>query len=277
MFTQEREKLFVAFLKEAFWALIWALIWALFLIYINDLPNCLECPTARMFADDTNLTAVGETLDEVRERAGADVRNVQKWLRANKLSLNIGKTECVLIGSSHKTKHADTQLQLDRENEMVKKVKNTKVLGVQLDENLNWEKHIIDYISSKVSSGIGAIKRLKEFVDKSTLVKVYNALIQPYFDYCSEVWDYFNKGLSDRLQKLQNRAARNEHGQSSIALKSLGWMTLEERRAQLKAKLMFKTVNGLAPQRLCDIFKNVDEIHNYNLRGNLNCFRVSQP
>ena len=44
-------------------------------------------------------------------------------------------------------------------------------------------------------------------------------------------------------------------------------MTLEERRAQLKAKLMFKTVNGLAPQRLCDIFKNVDEIHNYNLRG----------
>ena len=130
----------------------------LFLIYINDLPNCPECTTPRMFADDTNLTAVGETLNEVRERAGVDVGNVQKWLRANKLSLNIGKTECVLIGSRQKTKHADTQLQLDRENEMVKKVKNTKVLGVQLDENLNWEKHI-DYISSKVSSGIGAIKR----------------------------------------------------------------------------------------------------------------------
>ena len=151
------------------------------------------------------------------------------------------------MGSRHKTKYADTQLQLERENEIVKKVKNTKVLGVQLDENLNWEKHI-DYISSKVSSGIGAIKR------QSTLVKVYNALIQPYFDYCSEVWDCFNKGLSDRLQKLQNRVARlimglkNEHGQSAIALKSLGWMTLEERRAQLKAKLMFKTVNGLAPQ-----------------------------
>ena len=143
-----------------------------------------------------------------------------------------------------------------------------------MDENLNWEKHI-DYISSKVSSGIGAIKRLREFVDQSTLVKVYNALIQPYFDYCSEVWDCFNKGLSDRLQiLLQNfkkarmiMGLKNEHGQSAIALKSLGWMTLEERRAQLKAKLMFKTVNGLAPQRLCDIFKNVDEIHNYNLRG----------
>ena len=58
----------------------------LFLIYINDLPNCLECTTLRMFADDTNLTAVGETLDEARERAGVDLRNVHKWLRANKLS-----------------------------------------------------------------------------------------------------------------------------------------------------------------------------------------------
>ena len=44
-------------------------------------------------------------------------------------------------------------------------------------------------------------------------------------------------------------------------------MTLEERTAQLKAKLMFKIVNRLASQRLCDIFKNVDEIHNYNLTG----------
>ena len=252
----------------------------LFLIYINDLPNCLECTTPRMFADDTNLTAVGETLDEVRERADVDMGNVQKWLRANKLSLNIGKTECVLIGS--KTKHADSQLQLESDNEIVKKVKNTKVLGVQLDENLNWEKHI-DYISSTISSGIGAIKRLREVVDQSTLVKVYNALVQRYFDYCSEVWDCFNKGLSDRLQKLQNRAARiimglkNEHGQSTIALKSLGWMTLEERRAQLKAKLMFKIVNGLALQRLCDIFKNVDEIHNYNLRGSSTKLYIPKP
>ena len=90
-----------------------------------------------MFADDTNLTAVGKTLDEVRERAALDVENVRTWLCANKLSLNIGKTECVLIGSRHKTQHSDTQLRLEIENQMVKKVKSTKVLGVQLDENLN--------------------------------------------------------------------------------------------------------------------------------------------
>ena len=145
--------------------------------------------------------------------------------------------------------HADTELQLESDNEMVKKVKNTKVLGVQLDENLNWEKHI-DYIRVKFHEVQEQLKGYGNLLIKALWLKY---IMQPYFDYCSEVWDCFNKGLSDRLQKLQIRAARmimglkNEHGQSAIALKSLGWMTLEERRAQLKAKLMFKTVNGLAP------------------------------
>ena len=94
---------------------------------------------------------------------------------------------------------------------------------------------------------------------------------------------WFNKGLSDRLQKLQNKAARlimglkNKHGESAIALKSLGWMTLEEPKAQLKAKLMFKTVNGLASQRQCDIFNNVNEIHNYNLRGSATKPYIPKP
>ena len=56
-----------------------------------------------MFADDTNLTAVGETTGEVEQRAGVDIGNVRKWLGANKLSLNIAKTEYTLIGSRHKT------------------------------------------------------------------------------------------------------------------------------------------------------------------------------
>ena len=74
----------------------------LFIIYINDLPNCLENTTTRMFADGTNLTAVGETLGEAEKRVGVDLGNVQKWLSLNKLSLNIApKTEYILIASRH--------------------------------------------------------------------------------------------------------------------------------------------------------------------------------
>ncbi len=52
-----------------------------------------------MFADDTTLTAAGETLSEVGRWADEDLRNVRNWLSANKLNLNISKTEYVLIGS----------------------------------------------------------------------------------------------------------------------------------------------------------------------------------
>jgi hypothetical protein len=37
---------------------------------------------------------------------------------------------------------------------------------------------------------------------------LYNAIVQPYFDYCSPLWDNCGIGLKDRLQKYQNRAAR---------------------------------------------------------------------
>ncbi len=67
----------------------------------NDLPNCLENTTRRMFTDDTNLTAVCKTLGEAEKRAGVDLGNVQKWLSLNKLSLNIAKTEYILIASRH--------------------------------------------------------------------------------------------------------------------------------------------------------------------------------
>ena len=76
----------------------------------------------------------------------------------------------VLIGSRHKTQHSDTQLRLEIENQMAKKIKSTNMLGVQLDENLNWLKHI-DYISTKVSFGIGAIKKLRNF-EKMNMVNL---------------------------------------------------------------------------------------------------------
>ena len=179
----------------------------LFIIYINDLPNCLEQATPRMFADDTSLTVVGKTLNEAEEIANKDLNNVKAWLSSNKLSLNIARTEYILIGSRPKISSIDVQPTVKINTRPIKRVKCTKLLGVEIHEHLKWEKHV-DHIASKVSSEIGAIKKLKEFVDRDTLVLVYNALIQPHFDYCCEVWDELDKGLIERLQKLQNRAAR---------------------------------------------------------------------
>ena len=52
------------------------------------------------------------------------------------------------------------------------------------------------------------MRRVKPFVPLPTLKMLYNDIVQPYFDYCSPLWDNYGMGLKDRLQKYQNRAAR---------------------------------------------------------------------
>ena len=95
------------------------------------------------------------------------------------------------------------------------------------------------------------------------------------------------KTLSDRLQKLQNRAARiimnfkNESGQSLLARNSLDWTNLEERRAQIKAKLMYKSINNLAPERLSNLFQNLfqnsNKVYDYDLRGSSSRLCLPRP
>ena len=66
-----------------------------FLLYINDLPNCLEETQASLFADDINLSCHGKSSSEVDNMINTDLGNVRKWLIANKLTLNKEKTEAL--------------------------------------------------------------------------------------------------------------------------------------------------------------------------------------
>ena len=72
-----------------------------------------------------------------------------------------------------------------------------KSLGVFVD---------VDKVLQKVAACIGAIKRTKPFVPHSTLLTIFNSLVQPLFDYCNVVWGNSRKGSCDKLQKLQYHA-----------------------------------------------------------------------
>ena len=73
-------------------------------------------------------------------------------------------------------------------------------VDVSLDERLTREKHI-DTICANVGAGIGVMRRMKPFVPTETLKLTYEALVQPYFNYCSPLWDNCGIGLKDKLQK----------------------------------------------------------------------------
>ena len=99
---------------------------------------------------------------------------------------------------------------------------------------------------------------------------IYNLLIQPHFDYCSIVWDNLGKGLGQKLQRLQNRAARiitesDYNVRSSDILTLLSWTDLETRRAQQFKTFIDKTVNGMFPNYLSKKFSPISTVREHNL------------
>ena len=114
----------------------------LFLLYINDLPNCLEEAQASMFADDTNLSCHGKSSSEVENMINTDLENVHKRLIANKLTLNEEKTECMLVGSRQKLQQSLNNPEIVIGNHVIQQVSSKKVLGVIIiNEQLKWKEH----------------------------------------------------------------------------------------------------------------------------------------
>ena len=99
-------------------------------MYINDLPECLRQATSRLFADDTNLTMAGETIREVELAVNDDLARLKEWLLANKLSLNVAKTEFLLIGSDYKINNLVTQPNIKIDQTKIKQVYNSRVLEI---------------------------------------------------------------------------------------------------------------------------------------------------
>ena len=125
-----------------------------------------------------------------------------------------------------------------------------KCLGIYLDERLSFDVHI-ENLCKKICSGIGVLRRIKPFVPKDCLLKLHKSLIQPYFEYCSPLWDTCDKTLKDNLQTFQNRAARiisaaEYEIRSKDILKNLQLDSLNVRRKKLKCFFLFKVLNGIS-------------------------------
>ena len=148
------------------------------------------------------VTLTSISLPELELALNAELANLHEWLNVNKLSLNTAKSEFMLIGSRQRL--ATT---IDHSLTVQIKVPHTKSLGVYIAQNLSWSKHVNE-TAKIVSSGIGALKRLRPFICEDTAIVLYRALIEPYFDYYCPVWDGLSNELADKSQKLQNRAIR---------------------------------------------------------------------
>ena len=116
-----------------------------------------------------------------------DLEKLSKWLVSNRLTLRSTKVEFMLICSRQRLSTLSDTLELSIDNIPIEEFPSVKSLGIYIDENLTWHSHI-DKLCKKIASAIGAIKRVKPFVPQSTVLNIYNSLVQSHFDQCSVVW-----------------------------------------------------------------------------------------
>ena len=117
----------------------------LFLIYINDLPFSLQNSQVNMYADDTTIAYSSNNNEDLYDNLNRDLNCLKQWLRGNKLSLNVSKTQAMVVGSLPNLKKiSEGKVQPpsfaigDSQIEIVEK---TKYLGIQLDQHLVWDEH----------------------------------------------------------------------------------------------------------------------------------------
>ena len=155
-----------------------------------------------MCADDTNVTSSAATIPDVESQINSDLKYVDRWPKANKLSLNVAITEFMVISSRQKLQSLNEYtMNIHIDGVPINQSNQSKSLGLTIDENLSWKVHIHE-ICKKV------FKRIRPFVSMYPAIKIYKGLIEPHFDYCSAVWDGLIQQFSEKLQKLQNRAIR---------------------------------------------------------------------
>ena len=252
----------------------------LFLLYINDLPRCLQTTKARLFADDTTLSISASTVDEIESKLNHDLLNVNEWLIANKLTLNETKTEFMIIGSRQRVPSFEQGPIIKLGNQVIKRVPNKKTLGVILNEHLTWNKHI-DEQNKKISNNIALLRRAKSFVPEHILNKMYNAFVIPNFYYCSTVWNDGHKNKLTKLSKLQKKAARVITGasydeRSNEIFRKLDWMPIHKSLSIRENIVTFKALTANSPNYLTEMF-NFCSNETYNLRSNFCQLFLEKP
>ena len=178
----------------------------LFILYINDIVNCSHLLHFILFADDTNLFFSHHDLAYLYTSINAELSKLNDWFRANRLSLNIKKTNYVMFGTKRLFKDT-SQFRLSIDGVIIDRVNSTKFLGVIVDSKLTWREHTV-YVASKVARGIGALNRARRLLPRKLLLMLYHSMVYSHLSYCNIIWGSASAVHLHRLVMLQKRAVR---------------------------------------------------------------------
>ena len=136
------------------------------------------------FADDTNLLNFNVCVNSIN-KVNYELKNLSNWLKANKISLNVGKTELVLFTSSKK--QLDCNLKIKLKGKRLYEVDSVRYLGIQIDKRLTWKQQI-NNVALKLNKANAMLSKLRHVLDIKTLRSVYYAIFESHLWYTLFVW-----------------------------------------------------------------------------------------
>jgi hypothetical protein len=230
----------------------------LFLLFINDLPECVsEGTEVRLFADDCALYR------KINSQADCqilqdDLDKLQQWETDWMMAFHPSK--CQVINVTRKKKKEVFPYSIHGHILAVEKV--VKYLGVNIHEKLSWNDHI-GQVTKKAQNTLNFLQRNTAKCPQETKIRCYTTVVRPLVEYCGVVWDPYTQTNIQELEKVQRRAARyvfSDYRRTvsvTEMLQQLQWRSLQERRAQAKATMMFRILNNLVALRTPQIMTSM--------------------
>lgn len=130
------------------------------------------------------------------------MKHVSQWLYANRLSLNIEKTNFVVFHSPKKKPYKALSIFFD--NKTICEANSVKYLGVLIDSTLSWRSHICD-LSKKIAKSVGIISKLRYYVTTDVLISIYYSLVYVFFIYGIEIWGLTYASYLKPITKESNK------------------------------------------------------------------------
>ena len=149
----------------------------------------------------TLIYCYSSSSQDLSDKLNRDLLAVTQWLNDHKLTLNLEKTKCMLVGSNRKLE-SKMALTVSIFDHNVNNVNSFKYLGIFISSDFTWTKHV-EYIAGKINQRLGLLNRIKHLLPFSSHLLFYNSLVMPLFDYADLVWgDKYNVTLSDQFASL---------------------------------------------------------------------------
>jgi len=254
----------------------------LFLIYINDIHRSSFLLKFILFADDTTLLFSSKSLQHINQIISNELQTVSEWIRANKLSLNVSKTNFMIF---KKFSIAKNSLQISIDKNVITQTASTKFLGLEINSELNWTNHI-SLITKKIARAIGVIRRVRYKLTKAASMLLYDTLIVSHINYCNILWASNYKTTLSKIYSLQKRALKlcqgiksyipyfkqgpNNHNTlqkgQSIFHSNSKLSVYEINKCQI-ASFTYKTLNNLSPLCFKAFFTQISNVHSHNTRA----------